>query len=83
MDLAVVYSRELDGEALTLTPSGWTYKNTFVLYDKASGSLWYPVKKGLKSIQGRHFGKILPTLPSTDTKWGRWRMKHPDALLLR
>ncbi len=83
MDLAAVYSRELDNEVLTLIPSGWTYKSTFVLYDKESGSLWYPVKKGLKSIQGKHFGKILPKVSSKDTQWGKWRMQHPDALLLR
>ncbi|MBW1841122.1 MAG: DUF3179 domain-containing protein [Deltaproteobacteria bacterium] len=40
MDLAAVYSREIDGRKLTLAPSGWTYKNTFVLYDKETGTLW-------------------------------------------
>ncbi|MBW1822510.1 MAG: hypothetical protein JRI92_12285, partial [Deltaproteobacteria bacterium] len=33
-----MYSREIDDRLLTLAPSGWTYKNTFVLYDKETGT---------------------------------------------
>ena len=77
-----MYSRELDGETVTLAPSGWTYKNTFVLYDKESESLWYPYRKGLKSIQGKHFNKWLPKLDSDDTQWDEWRAKHPDSKVL-
>lgn len=47
MDLAVVYSREIDGTILTLVASGWTYgeaisRSTFVLADKETESLWFP-----------------------------------------
>ena len=47
MDLAVVYSRQLDEEVLTLAASGWTYgqnraSSTFVLVDKETESLWFP-----------------------------------------
>jgi hypothetical protein len=27
-----VYSRQIDGKTLTIVPTGWTYRNTFVLY---------------------------------------------------
>jgi len=47
-----VYSREIDGKILTLAPSGWTYKRTFVLYDKETGTLWYPKKDGQDRIKG-------------------------------
>ena len=45
--MAVVYSREIDGNILTLAPSGWTYGqdafySTFVLMDKETESLWFP-----------------------------------------
>jgi hypothetical protein len=45
--LAVVYSREIDGSIITLTPSGWTYGidafvSVFVLMDKETESLWFP-----------------------------------------
>jgi hypothetical protein len=47
VDLAVVYSRQIDGNVLKLTPSGWTYgqdkfNSTFVLMDKETESLWFP-----------------------------------------
>lgn len=77
-----MYSREIDGRTLTLAPSGWTYKNTFVLYDQETGSLWYPYKKGLRAIQGVYFGRILPMLPSEDTRLGRWLQKHPASRTL-
>ena len=45
--MAVVYSRQIDGNIVTLAPSGWTYGedafySTFVLMDKETESLWFP-----------------------------------------
>jgi len=78
-----VYSRVLKGKTLTIRPSGWTYKNTFVLMDVETGSLWYPDRKGLKGIQGVHFGEQLPKLSSEDTTWGRWKSRNPGSLILK
>ena len=77
-----MYSREIDGNTLTLVPSGWTYESTFVLYDRETGSLWYPDTNGLRSIQGHYFKRRLPELPSQDTRWQRWLKRHPDSRLL-
>jgi Protein of unknown function (DUF3179) len=74
-----VYSRQIDGRNLTLAPSGWTYNNTFVLYDKETGSLWYPDKKGLMGIQGHYFNRFLPEIKSEDTNLGQWVEKHPQT----
>lgn len=46
-----MYSREIDGQVLTLAASGWLYggsKNTsiFVLYDYETWSIWLPVEVG-------------------------------------
>jgi hypothetical protein len=78
-----VYSRQIDGRTLTLVPSGWTYKNTFVLYDKETGTLWYPYKKGLMGIQGKYFKKWLPEIASDDTQWRKWVKKHPESKILK
>jgi hypothetical protein len=78
-----VYSRELEGETLTIVPSGWTYKNTFVLYDRETGTMWYPYRKGLKGIQGTHFEKWLPKVPSMDTQLRKWLKKYPDSKILK
>jgi hypothetical protein len=78
-----VYRRRLDGQALTLAPSGWTYDFTFVLVDEETGSLWYPDQKGLTAIQGSLFGRSLPKMPSHDTQWGHWLSDHPNSRILR
>ena len=83
MDLAAVYSRELDGQVLTLAPSGWTYKRTFVLYDRETGTLWYPEKDGLMGIQGEHFKRRLPSIDSRDTEWSNWIRANPESKLMR
>jgi hypothetical protein len=67
---------------LTLAPSGWTYENVFVLYDRETGSLWYPYEKGLGGIQGDYAGERLPELPSADTRWKKWKQNHPDSLIV-
>ena len=82
-DLAAVYSREIDGRKLTIAPSGWTYDNTFVLYDKETNTLWYPYEDGLKGIQGHYFERWLPELNSEDTEWDEWRDDHPDSRILK
>ena len=83
MDLAAVYSREIDGRILTLVPSGWTYESTFVLYDKETGSLWYPYDDGLMSIQGIYFKRWLPKLASENTRWQNWKEKHPQSRIMK
>ena len=78
-----MYSRQIDGRNLTLVPSGWTYDSTFVLYDRETGSLWYPFKKGLMGIQGVYFKRWLPKLFSQDTQWQEWVKKHPDSRIMK
>ena len=78
-----MYSREIDGRILTIAPSGWTYKNVFVLYDKETISLWYPTRKGLKAIQGEFLGRVLSKVDFDDTIWKKWIRKHPETKVLR
>jgi hypothetical protein len=89
--LAVVYSREIDGNIITLTPSGWTYGidafvSTFVLMDKETESLWFPAGEQ---------GCALPLKPLSEsgcglvgisdgeflsrTTWAEWKSAHPDT----
>ncbi len=77
-----MYSRQLDGQTLTLAPSGWTYDFTFVLVDRETGSLWYPDDQGLQAIQGPLFKRRLPKLPSEDTRWDQWLKGHPQSRVL-
>ncbi len=77
-----MYSRRIDDVTLNLAPSGWTYKNTFVLYDIETGTLWYPYKKGLMGIQGAYFKRWLPIVPSSDTRWSKWKKNYSDSKIL-
>jgi len=83
VDLAAVYSREIDGQQLTLAPSGWTYRNTFVIYDRESETLWYPFEDGLMGIQGKYFKRWLKKVPSEDTYWRKWKKDYPESPILR
>ena len=78
-----MYSREIDGIKLTLAPSGWTYNFTFVLYDQETGTLWYPYDKGLMGIQGVHFKRLLPEIPSETLRWGEWVEKYPQSKIMQ
>jgi hypothetical protein len=78
-----VYSRRIDDQTLTIAPSGWTYKRTFVLYDRETGTLWYPYEKGLMGIQGRYFKRWLPKVSFESTRWGKWVDKYPRSRVLK
>ena len=77
-----MYSRRIDGKTLTLVPSGWTYRNTFVLVDRETDTLWYPYRKGLMGIQGQYFRRWLPKRSSEDTTWEKWRGNNPGTEIL-
>jgi hypothetical protein len=81
VDLAAVYSREIDGEVLTFASSGWTYRLTFVLYDHQTESLWYHLEgtDGLTCISGTYADRFLPELGSVKTRWSTWFHDHPET----
>ena len=80
-----MYSREIDGQVLTLSASGWTYRNTFVLFDYETESLWYHLEgtDGLTCISGKFKDRVLPEFQSTFTRWNRWVAEHPDSKFLK
>ena len=84
MSLSVVYGREIDGVPTTFGTSGYTYDNTFVLYDRATESLWHPSDaKGLTAAAGPLMGRRLEFLQTpTRMKLGEWRARHPGTEVL-
>lgn len=76
-----MYSRSLEDSVLTLSASGWTYANTFVLYDYETESLWYPFEggDGLTCISGVHADKFLPESTSYRVRWAEWYRQNPDT----
>ncbi len=79
-----MYSREIDDEILTLSASGWTYQNTFVLYDFETESIWYHLAgtDGLTCISGTYADRKLEEFTSTLTRWNDWRNTNPQSKFL-
>jgi len=70
---------------LELGASGWTYHAVFVLYDRETGSLWYPYPEddGLKAIAGPLEGRVLEAQRGELSSWGEWSAAHPQSLVLQ
>ncbi|MFQ5685261.1 MAG: DUF3179 domain-containing protein [Candidatus Scalindua sp.] len=80
-NLAVVYNREIGGEDYTFGVSGKLLKNTLVMFDYETESLW-PIVYG-EAIDGELTGRKLNNIPgSQKTSWGAWKTLHPDTLVL-
>ena len=79
-----MYSREIDGRVLTMAASGWTYRDTFILFDLETESLWYHLQgtDGLTCISGFFADRRLGEFPSTLTRWWRWKEEHPNTQFL-
>ena len=80
-----MYSREIDGQILTLSASGWTYQNLFVIFDYQTETMWYDLATttGLTSISGPFQDRVLQELDSTYGSWQTWKRAHPDTKYLR
>lgn len=77
---AIVYRRTLDGKVLSFGHEGTLYRQSFVMYDKQTNSLWLHTTG--EAVKGPMKGKRLPFVPSTVTSWKRWRALHPKTVVL-
>lgn len=84
MSLSVVYGREFDGTVTTFGTTGYTFKNTFVLYDRSTSSVWYPLSSGrFDAIGGQLRGRTIPFLAQPEkTTLKEWLTKYPDSDVL-
>lgn len=83
LEQGAIYDRTLDGEQLSFGTSGYCYQDKFVLYDRGTDSLWYPMDGGLTAISGKLVGKVLRVIePPNVVEWRQWRRQHPDTKVL-
>jgi hypothetical protein len=91
-DLAAVYPRTLEGDTFTFALSGYTYydpekwngKDAFVLWDRQTESLWWPLRK--KAVSGEMKGTPLEVYDESKwerAKWERIQEEFPDARILK
>lgn len=82
--MSVVYGREIDGETTTFGTTGYTHNNVFVLYDRSTESLWYPLSDGaMDAISGSRKGMKLSIIAKPPVlTLGEWKAQHPETSVL-
>jgi hypothetical protein len=74
---AIVYARDVEGQTLTLAPSGQLWKSNMVMYDVETHSHWSQLLGEAKL--GKLEGKQLRRLPGLLTDWQTWKRLYPDS----
>ncbi len=77
----MVYARSLGDTTLTLIVSGKLWRNSLVMMDEETGSLWSHVS-GV-CLEGDLVGRKLATTPSVQTTWADWYAAHPTTRVLK
>ena len=75
-----MYARTVNGRDLTFGVSGKLVRNSLIMYDRETHSLWSHLTGG--AIQGPLRGEQLQVVTATQTTWAAWRRAHPDTRVL-
>ena len=80
----MVYSREIEGERIEFGTSGFTMDNVFVLYDRQSESVWYPLTDAtMDAVSGTRKGTSIPFLAEPNpVPLSDWLKNHPNTKVL-
>ena len=77
-------TREIDGRAAEFGTTGYTMDHVFVLYDRASDSVWYPLDDtSLQAVAGERKGGSIPCMDEpAPIALGDWLDANPDSTIL-
>ncbi len=80
----MVHGRENKGGVDQFGVSGYVYKNVFLMFDRRTESLWYPLDDTKwTAVSGPRKGETIPFISEPGiVSLGDWRKKHPDTLVL-
>lgn len=80
----MVHGRTHDGSTFEFGVSGYVYRNTFLLHDRATESLWYPLDDHRwTAIAGPRQGETIPFIAEPGVMMlAEWRNLHPDTEVL-
>ena len=80
----MVHGREIDGKTDKFGVSGYVYRNVFLIFDRRTESLWYPLDDTQwTAISGPRKGETIPFIAEPPVvTLGEWRKKHPDTMVL-
>jgi len=77
----VVHAREVDGKTLTLLVSGKLWRNSLVMEDEETGTLWSHITG--EALEGELAGTRLEIVPGVHTTWAEWQAGHPGTQVLK
>ncbi len=66
---------------LTYIVSGKLWRNSLVMQDVGTGSLWCHITG--ECLEGRMKGTVLEQIPSVQTTWSQWVLAHPQTRVLK
>ena len=74
----------MDGVVTTFGTTGYTYNNIFLLYDRHSDTVWYPLDDGaFDGIGGTFLGHKIPFIAKPPIMTlAEWRRLYPETLVL-
>lgn len=77
----MVFSRTVDGKTLTFGVSGMLWRNSLIMFDRETKSLWSHITG--ECIDGKLKGKQLQRLAAIPkVTWREWKRQHPDSKVL-
>jgi hypothetical protein len=77
----VVHVRQIEDKTLTFIVSGKLWRNSLIMQDKETGSLWSHVTG--ECLEGEYVGMHLEMIPVVQTSWEQWSADHPDTRVLK
>jgi hypothetical protein len=77
----VVYARTLGKRTSTFIVSGKLWRNSLIMQDLETGSLWSHVTG--EALHGTAAGQRLEVIPSVQTTWEAWVGEHPETQVLK
>lgn len=76
----IAFNAKIKGKPTTFGVSGLLYNSDVLLYDRETESLWSQLM--FKAVSGSLVNEELEVLPTANTTWGNWKIKHPNSLVL-
>lgn len=76
----MVYARTLGSTTFTFQVSGMLWRNSLIMVDRETGSLWSHVTG--RALRGEARGSQLAKIDSVQTTWEQWAAAHPETTLL-
>jgi hypothetical protein len=80
----VVHGREINGSIDDFGVSGYVHKNVFLMFDRKTESLWYPLDdKAWTALSGPRQGETIKIIEEpAPMRLGEWRKLHPNTVVL-